>query len=174
MASVESSLVSTNWLLAHRATTGDELAALVQRFRRWPCTLHSDLVVRLADPRCAWPGEARLSHLLWREHLPKPEPQYPVYDELGNLVALLDFALPEHGVFIEFDGAIKYARLRRDDESVHDVVLREKRREELACLLTGWICIRVTWEDLGRPEVTARRIRAVLGSHAAGRVVSVR
>jgi hypothetical protein len=167
MASVESSLVSANWLLAQQTTTVDELAALVQRFRFWPGTLRSDLVVRLADPRCAWPGEARLSHLMWREHLPKPEPQYPVYDELGNLVALLDFALPEQGVFIEFDGAIKYARLRRDGESIHDVVLREKRREELVCLLTGWMCIRVTWEDLGRPSVTARRIRAVL----AGRPV---
>jgi hypothetical protein len=168
MASVEASLVSTNWLLAQRATTGDELAATVQRFRFWPRTLSSDLIVRLADPRCAWPGEARLSHLMWREHLPKSEPQYPVYDELGNLVALLDFALPKHGVFIEFDGLIKYARLRRDGETVDDVVLREKRREELVCLLTGWMCVRVTWEDLGRSAVTARRIRAVLdgrGSH---------
>ncbi|MDX6357269.1 MAG: hypothetical protein QOH37_323 [Nocardioidaceae bacterium] len=169
MASVESSLVSTNWLLAQGATTNEELATLVERFRFWPRSLRSDLVVRLADPRCAWPGEARLSHLMWREHLPKPAPQHEVYDEAGNLVAALDFALPDFGVFIEFDGLIKYQRLRREDETFDDVVLREKRREELVCLLTGWICIRITWEDLARPALTARRIRAVLAGRAASR-----
>jgi hypothetical protein len=169
MAGVESSLVSTNWLLAQRVTTKEELAALVERFQFWPRSLRSDLVVRLADPRCAWPGEARLSHLLWREHLPRPAPQYEVYDERGNLAAVLDFALPEFGVFIEFDGLIKYQRMRREDETLDDVILREKRREELVCLLTGWICIRVTWEDLARPTLTARRIRAVLAGRAASR-----
>jgi hypothetical protein len=163
-ASVESSLVSTNWLLNQGATSPAELEGLVQRFRHWPGTLTSDLAVRLANGRNAWPGEARLSHLLWREHLPKTAPQYEIYDETGRLVAVLDFALPDFGVFIEFDGVIKYERLRREGETLSDVILREKRREELVCLLTGWICVRVTWEDLSRPTLTARRIRAILAS----------
>ena len=162
--SVESALVSTNWLLHHEATSRAELEALVDRCRQWPGTLTSDLVVRLADGRNAWPGEARLSHLLWREHLPRAIPQYEVFDERGHLVAVLDFALPEYQVFIEFDGQIKYDLLRRPGESLDDVVLREKRREELVGILTGWVCIRVTWEDLSRPSVTARRIRAVLAA----------
>ena len=163
-ASVESALVSTNWLLNDGATSGAELALLVKRFRHWPGSLTSDLVVRLADGRNAWPGEARVSHLLFREHLPKPAPQYAVHDETGQLVAVLDFAFPELGVFLEFDGQMKYQRLRREGETLEGVILREKRREELVCALTGWVCIRITWEDLSRPTVTARRIRAVLAS----------
>jgi hypothetical protein len=166
-ASVEASLVSANWLLQQGVTSAAELDGHLQRFQRWPGSLTSDLVVRLSDPRNAWPGEARLSHLLWREHLPRPSPQYEVYDESGRLVAILDFALPGFGVFIEFDGMLKYTRLRREGETMEDVILREKRREELVCVLTGWVCIRVTWEDLGRPSLTARRIRAVLASRAA-------
>jgi hypothetical protein len=164
MADVESVLVSANWLLHHEATSSEELANAAKAFEYWPGSLRSDLAVRLTDGRCAWPGEARTSYLLWRHHLPKPVPQYEVHDEHGRLVAVLDFAFPEFQVFLEFDGAIKYERLRGEGESLDDVIRREKRREELVCMLTGWICIRITWEDLARPEATAARIRRVLGS----------
>jgi hypothetical protein len=106
--------------------------------------------------------EARFSYLIWRVHLPKPEPQLQIRDESGQLIAIVDFALPEFGVFIEFDGRLKHEMHRRDGESLNDFVLREKRREELVCTLMGWVCIRVTWDDLARPALTARRIRAVL------------
>jgi hypothetical protein len=164
LADVESSLVSANWVLAQAKCSRPELAAVTRRFAHWPNTLTSDLVVRLAEPRCQWPGEARTEHLLRTRHLPSAEPQYEVYDEAGNLVAVVDFAWPDLGVFLEFDGKIKYERLRREGESVADVIQREKHREELVCLLTGWICIRITWPDLARPEQTARRIRALLDS----------
>jgi hypothetical protein len=174
MAGVESVLVSSNWLLHRGATTREELARVAKAFECWPGSLRSDLAVRLSDGRCAWPGEARTSYLIWRHHLPRPVPQYEVHDEGGNVVALLDFAFPEYGVFLEFDGAIKYERLRRRGETVEDVIRREKRREELVCLLTGWICIRVTWEDLARPQATAARIRRLLDTrrrHGSPRVV---
>lgn len=164
MASVESCLVSINWMLHHRTTTPEELQRLLVSFRCWPGSLRTQLVLDLADGRCAWPGEARLSYLLWRERLPSPTPQYEIHDEAGHLVAVLDFAYPALGVFIEFDGRIKYERLRREGETLEQVVLREKRREELVCSLTGWVCLRVTWEDLSSPALTARRIRGVLAS----------
>jgi hypothetical protein len=164
MVSVESSLVSVNWLLQHSATSEAELERLVVLFRNWPGSLRSDLVVRLADARCAWPGEARASHLLWREHLPAAQPQYEIRDVAGNLIGIVDFDWPELGVFLESDGRIKYERLRRDGETLEEVILREKRREELICARTGWVCIRITWEDLARPATTARRIRALLDS----------
>jgi len=47
-----------------------------------------------------------------------------------------------------------------------EFLLREKRREELICALTGWVCIRITWEDLARPHLLARRIRRILESRA--------
>jgi hypothetical protein len=164
IADVEAGLVSANWLLATGACTRPELATVVRRFCHWPNTLSSDLVVRMARAECQWPGEARSQHLMWRWHLPPAIPQYEVYDDHGNLVAVLDFAWPEFGVFLEFDGQIKYDRLRREGESIEDVIRREKRREELVCMLTGWVCIRITWADLARPEATCRRIRALLDS----------
>jgi very-short-patch-repair endonuclease len=104
---------------------------------------------------------------MWREHIPKPEPQFEVINAQGNLVGIVDFAWPEFGVFLEFDGAIKYERLRRTGETLEDVILREKRRQEQICLATGWTCIRITWEDLAKPTTTARRIRQILEGRAA-------
>lgn len=164
MTSVESALVSVNWLLREKTVTRSELESLVDRFRHWPGSLRSDLAVRLADARCGWPGEARTSHLLWRHHVPAAEPQYEVLDAQGHLLGIVDFAWPELGVFLEFDGAIKYERLRQPGESLEDVIRREKRREEQICASTGWVCIRITWEDLARPAATARRIKSLLDS----------
>jgi hypothetical protein len=87
-----------------------------------------------------------------------------IRDEEGREFARVDFAWVDFGVFLEVDGKIKYVELRREGESLEDYLLREKRREERICLLTGWVCIRITWADLAAPELLARRIRAVLAS----------
>ena len=42
--------------------------------------------------------------------------------------------------------------------------MREKRRIELICQLTGWVCIPITWDDLEHPGRTAARIRRILAS----------
>lgn len=149
-------------LLHRKLTTVDELAAGRDFMERWPGTLAQGLVLQLADGRCESIGEARTLHLMYRQGLPKAEPQYAIEDESGRVVAYVDFAWPELGVFLEFDGKIKYQKLLRDGESPTDVVLREKKREELICRLTGWRCIRITWADLYRPERTAAVIRSVL------------
>ncbi|UMG91172.1 hypothetical protein [Nocardioides sp. TF02-7] len=65
-------------------------------------------------------------------------------------------------MFLEFDGREKYLKHRRPGESIEDAVLREKRREDLICQLTGWRCIRITWADLERPGVVAQRIRNLM------------
>lgn len=48
-----------------------------------------------------------------------------------------------------------------------DVVLREKRREELIARLTGWRCIRLVWADLYTPARTCAAIRQALDVRAA-------
>ena len=164
MADVESSLVTANWMLGHKQASVQELLEYVERFMFWPGSLRKHVLLHLFDSRSAWPGEARSSYLLWRENLPHAHPQYEVRDAVGNLLGVVDFAWPELGVFLEFDGRIKYERLRREGESLEAVILREKRREELICATTGWVCIRITWEDLDRPITTCRRIRAILAS----------
>ncbi|MFT4200333.1 hypothetical protein [Gordonia sp. (in: high G+C Gram-positive bacteria)] len=54
----------------------------------------------------------------------------------------------------EFDGMVKFGRLRRPGESVTDAVVREKRREdELRAL--GFMVVRWTWNDLVRGTLEA-------------------
>ena len=76
----------------------------------------------------------------------------------------MDFLWRLHGVFLEFDGKIKYEKFRRPGETLDEYLMREKRREELICQATGWVCIRITWANLEQPVATARRIRAILSS----------
>jgi hypothetical protein len=167
VADVEHSLVEIDNLL-HRKLI--DLAALRARYAamaQWPFTLITDLVLRLADGRSESVGETRARYLVWSQGLPPPEVNYPIFDENGREVARVDLAWPEYGLFLEFDGKIKYERLLRDGESASDVVFREKQREDMICRLTGWRCIRLVWADLLRPAATAARIRAMFRPVAA-------
>jgi hypothetical protein len=166
IATLESALVTVNGLLHAGLLTPAELAARAHDCRFWPQTLNTTLVVRLADPRVESAGETRTLHLCWAQHLPKPLPQVVVNDEHGRLFARVDFAWPGHGVFLEFDGREKYARFRREGETLEQFLIREKKREERICQLTGWVCLRIGWVDLANPAATARRIRAVLDSRS--------
>lgn len=166
IAGVEASLVVVNRMLHSGAMTLAEFAAQVEEHQHWPGSLTADLVVRLADGRLESVGEDRFSYVAYRQGLPRPEPQYEVRDESGLLVGRVDFAWPERGVFLEFDGKVKYQTHRREGESLDDFLMREKKREETICLLTGWVCIRITWGDLARPELLATRIRKVMAARA--------
>jgi hypothetical protein len=88
-------------------------------------------------------------------------------DENGVEVARVDLAWPAYGLFLEFDGKVKYERLLKKGESASDVVFREKRREDMICRLTGWRCIRIVWADLYQPQITAARIRGMFRPVAA-------
>jgi hypothetical protein len=162
VTTVEAALVVVDYLLHRRLTTRRQLRARYASMTHWPNTLRTDLVLRLADGRSESVGETRSRELCRRQGLPAPTPQHPIRDHDGRIVAYVDLAWPEHGVFLEFDGRVKYEALLREGESPTDVVLREKRREEMICELTGWRCIRITWADLAYPERTAMRIRRLL------------
>jgi very-short-patch-repair endonuclease len=164
IAGVEESLVTVNGLLHAGQVSAASLAEMAFAARNWPNSLTTDLVLRLADRRIESVGESRTWYLCWTQHLPMPEPQVKVRDETGQVVARVDFAWPELGVFLEFDGNVKYTELAEEDSEAATVVLAEKRREERICILTGWVCIRISWADLANPLATARRIRAVLQS----------
>lgn len=161
-ATPEAALVVANGLLNARHITRPELVDAARAMRHWPFTLSAHVVVALADERFESVGETRTFYLCRQQGLPCPEPQYVVRDERGEVVARLDLAWPAFGVFVEFDGRAKYEKHRRPGETLEQYLVREKRREELVCLLTGWVCIRLTWDDLERPLQTASRIRRVL------------
>ncbi|MEP9362490.1 type IV toxin-antitoxin system AbiEi family antitoxin domain-containing protein [Nocardioides sp. CN2-186] len=162
LASVEASLVVVNHFLHCGATTESALAERYALMGQWPKTLSTDLILRLADRRIESVGESRTFFLCFRQGLPMPQPQYPIEDHDGRVFAYVDFAWPQLGVFLEFDGLVKYERLRRPGQSASEVVVAEKRREERICRLTGWRCIRIVWSDLSRPQATAAAIRAML------------
>ena len=164
---VEHALVEIDHLLHHEHTTKAQLYQRYESMVEWPSTLRTDLVIRLADGRSESVGETRARHLCWTQHLPAPIPNYPIFDEHGVEIARVDLAWPTLGVFLEFDGRVKYERHRREGESVSDCVIREKQREDRICELTGWRCIRIVWADLYRPAETAGRIRRLFRNNAA-------
>lgn len=168
LGGVERGLVAVNRLLHAKAMTMDEFTEQAEAHRDWPGSLTTNLVVHLADGRLESVGEDRFSYLVFKQGLVRPEPQFEVFDELGILVARVDFAWPELGVFVEFDGKVKYERYRRDGETLDQFLMREKAREELVCQLTGWTCVRITWADLARPELVATRIRKVMTARTSG------
>ncbi len=57
---------------------------------------------------------------------------------------------------------MKYEEAAEGRGRGHDVVIREKRREELICRRTGWRCLRLTWADLENPRRTVALLRSVL------------
>ncbi len=158
----EASLCVANYMLHNRLTTPTELDSQYVEMQSWPETLAAEIVLRLADPRIESIGETRTFYCCYRHSLPMPQPQFEIKDASGRVVARVDFAWPELGVFLEFDGRIKYEKLLREGERASDVVLRERDREALICRLTGWRCIRVTWAELADPARLAARIRAEL------------
>lgn len=162
VASTEASLVVVNDLLHRRLTTVQEIERRYQSIDAWPGTLHTDLVLRLADGRLESVGETRTFYLFWHQHVPFPETQYELRDSSGSVVARVDFAWPEHRVYLEFDGFEKYVRYLLPGETIAEAVMREKKREERIHELTGWRCIRISWADLAHPERTAARIMALL------------
>ena len=162
VASAEAGLVAVNHLLHAGHTTRRALGDRYELMQQWPNTLATDVVLRLADARLESVGESRFFYLCYRHSLPMPTPQFVVIDERGQTLATVDFAWPELGVFLEFDGKVKYEKLLRPGESASDVVVREKIREDRIRRLTGWRCIRITWADLAQPERLAAMLRAEL------------
>lgn len=150
-----------NALLHLRRTTIEQVRRVAAQSDHWPNSLAVRIALGLADPRLSSIAESRFRFLCYRQGLPFPEPQVEVHDQ-GRLIGIVDFLWRMWEVFLEFDGRIKYEIFRRPGESLADYLMREKRREEQICQVTGWICLRITWEDLENPIATARRIRAVL------------
>jgi hypothetical protein len=165
---VEHALVVVNGLLRAGKTTIEDLKDAHRNSVEWPWSRPAHVVLQLAHPGAESAGETRTHFLLFRNGISIGIPQYEVYDGRGQFVARVDLAWPEHGVFVEFDGKQKYSKLLGPGEEPLDVMLREKRREERICRITGWKCIRLTWADLENPDEFLRALgRALAGPGAA-------
>ncbi|MGZ4486982.1 MAG: type IV toxin-antitoxin system AbiEi family antitoxin domain-containing protein [Nocardioides sp.] len=163
----EVALCVASHFLHERMTTEGALRRMYAERWHWPQGLGTNLVLHLADPRHESVGEARTAYLLFSQGLPTPVPQYEVRRPDGSLVARVDFAWPEQGVILEFDGRLKYTELLRAGETTADALIREKARSDEIAELTGWRIIRFGWADLAQPERTAARVRRLLRRTAA-------
>lgn len=87
----------------------------------------------------------------------EPQRQVEVRDEFGNLIAVVDFAWPELGIFIELDGQHHLG------QPVHDA-----RRETNVIAATGWLVGRFTWTEIVHHRIsTARQLARLLDQAAA-------
>ncbi|MBZ5733855.1 hypothetical protein K8Z61_05050 [Nocardioides sp. TRM66260-LWL] len=162
----EACLVLAHELIRRGLTTAGAIDAGLATTGRWPGALSHPGFRRLLGEPCESVAESRFLHLVRRAGLPMPVIQMAIHDEGGRMVARLDAAWPDLGVFVEVDGRIKYD-LPFGDADPGLVLWREKRREDEVRRITGWRCLRVTWADLERPERLIGLLRSLLGSRAA-------
>lgn len=125
-------------------------------------------VVRFGDAASESVGE---SHSRWLMHelgLPMPRLQVRILTEDGGYVARPDFLWDDCRVVGEFDGRIKYGRLLKPGQSIAEVILAEKQREE-AIRRQGYWVIRWVWSDLDDRESFRRLITRgrALGSRSS-------
>lgn len=93
------------------------------------------------------PGETLVRLLIDELALPRPLEQYEVV--VHGVRYHFDFAWPELGLAIEFDGNIKYT----DYGPTADALLRERKRE-VALQNAGWRIVRTDWwRTFNRPEL---------------------
>ena len=147
----------------------DRLGELARMMLTWPGGQRLQVAARLARPGAGSVGESLTDFLFWTERIPRPELQFEVCDAFGQVVAVLDFAWPEYGVFGEFDGKVKYGRLLKPGDDVTQVVVREKEREDLVRELTNFLGIRFIWSDLRERRRTGHRVRAKLAQGRTAR-----
>ncbi|AEG44962.1 Transcriptional regulator, AbiEi antitoxin, Type IV TA system [Isoptericola variabilis J7] len=121
-------------------------------------------VVGLADVRAESPGESILRWIVHEAQLDAPELAVEATTWRGTY--WIDVAWPDLTVGIEFDGAVKYSGGRYGDPRQR--LLEEKQRHD-ALTEAGWVLLRVTWDDLRRPDLLVARIRAALTSARARR-----
>jgi hypothetical protein len=135
-----------------------ELIACLQRMRRWPGVVRARRVAAFIDGRSESPGESRSRAAFMQCGLPAPQPQFEVFDNDARFVGRVDFAWPALRTIGEFDGKIKYGRSLREVQDSHDVVFREKLRED-ALRDLGWQVVRWTWSDLDRSNDIVAKLR---------------
>ena len=75
-------------LLHRRLTTKAELMAMAMFMKKWPGSLRHQLAIALSDEGCESVGERRTLYMCWAQGLPRPESQYEVIDEAGQVFRL--------------------------------------------------------------------------------------
>jgi hypothetical protein len=115
-----------------------DVDVLVQRYRGRRAIRRARVALDLVDAGAESPQETRLRLLYIRAGFPPPETQIPVYDEYGQLVAVLDLGWRNILVGADYEGEHHRISRQRFNSDIrrHDIVTER-----------GWIDVRVTVED---------------------------
>ncbi|PQM49319.1 hypothetical protein C1Y40_00457 [Mycobacterium talmoniae] len=96
------------------------------------------IALDLVDPGAESPRETWLRLLLIRAGFPRPQTQIPLYDEYGQLVAVIDLGWEDIKVGVDYEGEHHRTTRREFNKGI--------RRHETVTGL-DWIDVRVTVED---------------------------
>ncbi len=135
----EAALVIADAALHLGFTNDDELVELTRRHAHWRGAGRAKITLSLADGSSESPGETRSRYLFREAGLPRPVPQFTIFNEDGSHLATVDFAWPEFRHLAEFDGMKKYAR--------SNDLAGEKVREDKVRRL-AWGMTRIIWSQL--------------------------
>jgi hypothetical protein len=160
-ASFAAAVVAADHALHRELVTPDLLGEALARSRLRRGAAAARRALLFADGRSESPGESRLRLEMHRAGLPAPVLQVRIYAPDGTFLGRADLGYPELGLLMEFDGKIKYTKLRRDDQTIEEVVMAEKDREDLLRGL-GNTVIRFDWNELGNPSAVAAKIQGNL------------
>ncbi|ORV11319.1 hypothetical protein [Mycobacterium celatum] len=115
-----------------------DVELLADRYKGRRGIRRARIALPLVDPGAESPRETWLRLLLIRAGFPPPTTQIPVYDEYGQLIAVIDMGWEHIKVGVDYEGDHHWMNRRR---FYHDI-----RRAD-AVTESGWIDIRVTAED---------------------------
>lgn len=151
-----------DWFLRFGGVSAEELQAHLARRLTWPDHLDLAFKVGLADGRSESVLETLFRLRVGESSLPQPELQFEIRHPSGRLAGVTDFVWHCGRLLTETDGREKYHRFRRPGESIEQMVMREKAREDLLRELTGYSMLRIVWADLHRWSATLARIQRAL------------
>ena len=140
-------LITADGALRTGLTTKEQLETWVSRLRHHPGLSSARAVLEHCDGSAESPGESLLRLTLVQLGV-RFEAQHWIRVSDGSSYRV-DFYLPDHGVVLEFDGAVKYSSGAHGDPTHDgaDALVAEKVRED-ALRAEGYGVGRVTWSGL--------------------------
>lgn len=155
MSQVSSMLVAADAALRIGSVTPSRMRAAAEALKGQRGITAARKAIEWCDGRHESPGETLAARLL-RSLGYAAIPQVVIErSEAPGRMYVADFLIDGTRVIVEFDGRGKY-----DDPTV---LFAEKQREDELRRL-GYVVVRLTWEDLSRPEQVRRRLAAAVAA----------